>query len=191
MPVTLTDEQVLELRQRLGAAETNRQIAEAAAGVWNHPEHGDAAKKIWKTVYPDTSIPDFDLEQRVNARLDKERDEREAERKAARDREQDERISSKRRETQDRYGATDDAMKRLEDLMVERNIGDYEVAAEYMFSREPRMSDGQDAGYDSQFWNHERQDTFKEIAADPEGWGRREILKTLREGERQANNRWR
>jgi|SRR5215469_3186349 len=191
MPVTLTDEQVAELRQRLGQAETNRQIAEAASGVWNDPEFGDEAKRLWKRKYPDTSIPDFDLEQRINKRLDSEREEREAERKASRDREQDQRIAAQRKEVQDSYGFTDDAMKRLEDFMVERNVGDYEVAAEHFASRNPRMSDGQDAGYDSQFWHHERQDTFKEIAADPEEWGRKEILKTLREGEqRRPGRQW-
>lgn len=190
MPVTLTDEQVAEMRQRLSQAETNKQIAEAAAGVWNHPEHGEQAKRLWKTVYPDTSIPDYDLEQRITKRLDAERDEREKAAKDARDREADERIASKRKEIQGRYGATDDAMKRLEDLMVERNIGDYDIAAEHMFSRDPKVSDGSQE-YDSQFWAHEKQDLFKEIASDPEGWGRREILKTLREGERQTNpNRW-
>jgi hypothetical protein len=53
------------------------------------------------------------------------------------------------------------------------------------------MSDGRDGGYDSQFWHHDRQDLFKEIAADPEEWGRKEILKTLREGDRRTGpNRW-
>jgi len=191
MPVTLTDEQVTELRQRLGQAETNRQIAEAAKGVWDDPEFGDQAKALWKRKYPDTSIPDFDLEQRINKRLD-ERDKREAdERKAARDREQDERIASQRKTTQEGFGFTDDAMKRLEDFMVERNIGDYEIAAEAFSARNPRVSDGQDAGYDSQFWQHEKQDLFKEIAADPEEWGRKEILKTLREGEqRRPGRQW-
>jgi hypothetical protein len=189
MPTTLTDEQVAELRQRLTKAETDSQIAAAAAGLWNDKDYGERAKALWKEKYPDTSIPDFDLEQRLNRRLD-ERDRKEAEeRKAASDREQDDRLASQRKQTQEAYGFTDDAMSRLEQLMVDKGVGDYEVAAEYFASRNPRVSDGQDAGYDSQFWNHEKQDTFKEIATDPEAWGRREILKTLREGERRSPGR--
>jgi hypothetical protein len=191
MPVTLNDDQVAELRQRLGQAETNRQIAEAARGVWDDPDLGEAAKRLWKQKYPDTSIPDYDLEQRLRGEIQKDRDERAAADKAARDREADARVASERKAVQDRYGATDDAMTRLERLMVERNIGDYEVAAEYMFSREPRASDGRDDSYDGQYWRHDQQDLFKEIAADPEEWGRKEILKTLREGERQRpGTRW-
>lgn len=190
MPTTLTDEQIAELRQRLSQAETNKQIAEAAAGVWNHPEHGERAKALWKQVYPDSQIPEFDLEQRVNARFDKEREERAAAEKAQREREQDERIAAKRKETQENFGFTDDAMTRLEQMMVERNIGDYEVAATYMGSRNPRVSDGT-AEYDTGFWNHEKQDTFKEIASDPEAYARREIMKTLREQDRKTRGEWR
>lgn len=190
MPVTLTDEQVAELRARLGQGETNARIAEAAARLWNDPERGSRAKALWKEQFPDTDLGPWDVEQRINERLDNERRERLEAEKAARDREQDERLAQKRRETQDRFGATDDAMSRLEALMVERNIGDYDVAAEHFFSRDPRVSDGSQE-YDSQFWGHEKQDLFKEISADPEAWGRKEIMKTLREGERRTTGGWR
>ena len=189
MPVTLTDEQVAELRRRLTQAETDGQIAAASAKIWNSPERGERAKALWKEEFPDTDLGGYDVEQRLNARLDRERREREEAEKTARDRQQDERIASQRKEIQDRYGATDDAMTRLEKLMVERNIGDYEVAGEYMFSREPKVSDGQEL--DSGFWQHEKADTFKEIASDPEAWGRSEILKTLRESERRERGGWR
>lgn len=190
MPVTLTDEQVAELRQRLGQADTNQKIAEAASRLWHSPERGERAKALWKEEFPDTDLGPYDVEQRINRRLDAERKEREEAAKAARDREQDERLTSQRKATQERYGATDDAMERLERMMVERNIGDYEVASEHFFSREPRVSDGTQE-YDSQFWQHEKQDLFKEISADPEAWGRKEIMKTLRDEERRERGGWR
>jgi len=190
MPVTLTDEQVADLRARLAQAETNKQIAEAAAGVWNHPEKGNQAKALWKEVYPDSAIPEFDLEQRVNKRFEEEKRERDDREKRDRDREQDERIAAKRKETQESFGFTDDAMTRLEKLMLDRNIGDYEVAASYMASREPKVSDGE-SGYDTGFWNHQKNDQFEEIAKDPEGWGRRELLKTLRETDQRNRGGWR
>lgn len=190
MPVTLSDEQVQELRARLGQAETNAKIAEATARIWNDPERGERAKALWKEQYPDTDLGPYDVERRINQRLDQERLAREQAEKDRRDKEQDERLATKRREIKERHGATDDAIERLERMMVERNIGDYDIAAEHFFTREPRVSDGT-AEYDSQFWQHEKKDLFKEISADPEEWGRKEILKTLREQERQTNGGWR
>lgn len=190
MPVTLTDEQVAELRARLGQAETNAKIAEATAKIWNDPERGERAKALWKEQYPDTDLGPYDVERRINERLDKERLERQQAEKAAREKEQDERLAKKRSETKDRYGATDDAMERLERMMVERNIGDYDVAAEHFFTREPRVSDGTQE-YESQFWRHDQKDLFKEISEDPEAWGRKEIMKTLRDQERQERGGWR
>ena len=184
MPVTLTDEQVAELRTRLGQADTNEKIAQAASRLWNSPERGDRAKALWKEEFPDSDLGGFDTEQRINARLDREAKERADAEKAAKDRAADERVATSRKKTQEDYGFTDDAMTRLEQMMVERNIGDYEVAASYMAAREPRPSDGSNA-FDSQFWQHEKKDLFKEIAADPEEWGRNEILKTLRSQEQQ------
>jgi hypothetical protein len=40
--------------------------------------------------------------------------------------------------------------------------------------------------YDTHFWNHPKQDGFKEIAADPESWARKEILKAVVADERTA-----
>ena len=191
MPVTLTDEQVQELRARLTKADTDSKIAEASAKIWNSPERGARAKALWKEEFPDTDLKEWDVEQRINARLDGERKEREDAAKAARDRESDERLAADRQKIRDRFGATDDAIERLEKMMIDRGIGDHEVAAEFFFSREPRVSDGQDGGYDSQFWQHEKQDLFKSITADPEAWGRGEILKTLCEQERNERGGWR
>ena len=191
MPVTLTDEQVAELRTRLGISETNARIAEAAAGLWNDPDTSAEAKALWKRKYPDSDLGDaYNVEQRLNARLDRQEQDAQKREREAREKAIDEQIASKRRETQDRYRATDDAMKRLEDMMVEKNVGDYDVAAEHFFSRQPGTSNGDDSAFDSQFWHHDRSDLFKEISADPEEWGRKEILKTIREGEQRNRGGW-
>jgi len=190
MPVTLTDEQVADFRQRMAEAETNRQIAEAAAKIWNSPERGDRAKALWKEEFPDADLGSYDVEARVKAELDR-RDKVHADAdKARREREQDESMAAQRKAIQERYSATDDAMTRLEKMMVEKNVGDYEIAAEHMFSREPRVSDGGNE-YDPGFWNHQQREGFEEISRDPEGWGRREILKTLRQEERRNRGGWR
>ena len=59
-------------------------------------------------------------------------------------------------------------MTDLEQMMVERNIGDYDVAAAYLRAKavDERGSSTMDAGTTT------KQEGFKEIAADPEGWGK-------------------
>ena len=191
MPVTLTDEQVAELRTRLGISETNARIAEAAAGLWNDPDTSAEAKALWKRKYPDSDLGDaYNVEQRLNARLDRQEQDAQKREREAREKAIDEQIASKRRDAQERHRATDDAMKRLEDWMVEKNVGDYDVAAEHFFTRQPGTSNGDDSAFDSQFWHHDRSDLFKEISADPEEWGRKEILKTIREGEQRNRGGW-
>ena len=74
--------------------------------------------------------------------------------------------------------------------MIEKNIGDYDVASEHFFTRQPGTSNGDDSAFDSQFWHHEKQDLFREIAADPEEWGRKEILKAARSQGQQDRNRY-
>ena len=191
MPVTLTDEQVAELRTRLGISETNARIAEAAAGLWNDPDTSAEAKALWKRKYPDSDLGDaYNVEQRLNARLDRQEQDAQKREREAREKAIDEQIASKRRDAQERHRATDDAMKRPEEWMVEKNVRDYDVAAEHFFTRQPGTSNGDDSAFDSQFWHHDRSDLFKEISADPEEWGRKEILKTIREGEQRNRGGW-
>lgn len=173
MPLTLTDEQVAEMRAREAAAQRHKQVADMVDAIYNDPQLGIEARALIKKKFPDIPIPDYDLEQKLNARLEAEKREREDEKRKAREAELDGNVKSARQQIKEQYGFTDDAMKRLEDFMVEKNVGDYEVAAQYFASKEPQPS--QDSGYQSQFWNHHTQDTFKEIAADPEEWGRKQI----------------
>lgn len=167
MPVTLTDEQANALRAEFGRLQRNAAIGERATKIWNSPKNGDRAKQLWKDEFPEDQIEGFDLEQRITARLDAERKAREDAEKAAREKAEDERTKTQRAETQRKYGLTDDAMKRMEDEMVARNVGDYEVAATWFASREPRPAE--DPG-STHFWNHDQRDGFKEVVKDPEGW---------------------
>lgn len=184
MPVTLTDEQLAQLRTQLEAGQRAQAIAEGATQIWNDPELSDAAKALWKKKFPEGKIPEYDIEQKVMARLDKEKSDREAAEKAKRDKEADEEYSRKRKATQEKYKFTDDAMGRLEQLMTERNVGDYDVAASFFASQEPQPSDGE--GYDGQYWHHERAPEYKEIAQDPEGYARRAILQAIRNDQRRT-----
>jgi hypothetical protein len=170
MPRNLSDEEYNYLQSR-------RQVADFVESIYNDPNLNKEAKALIKRKYPNLQIPDYDIENRVNARLDAERTEREQAEMKKRQTEDDERFAKLRKKTQDDYGFTDDAMNRLEQMMIDRNIGDYEAAAALMASKEPRTSE---PTYDNTHWQHEKREGFAEIAKDPEAWGRNELLKAMR-----------
>ena len=68
-------------------------------------------------------------------------------------------------------------MKTMEKWMYDNNVGSYEVAATYHASKNPKPSEP--AGYKDPYWHHEKSDLFKEIAKDPEEWGRQQIINAI------------
>lgn len=178
MPRQLTDEEYNFLQAR-------RQVADFVESIYNDPQLNREAKALIKKKYPNLQIPDYDIEQRVEDRLSKDREERETAEQAKRRQEEDERFKKQRKATQDKYQFTDEAMTRLENMMIERNIGNYEDAAELMAAREPKPMGATD---DNHFYHFDKQDTFKEIAKDPEAWGRGEIMKAIRTDQERARN---
>ena len=173
MPREITDEEYNFLKGR-------QQVADFVETIWNDPALSGEAKRLVKKKYPQVQIPDYDIEEKVNARLDADKKEREDADNKRRTDEQDNQFKELRAKTQKEYGFTDEGMADLEKFMMERNIGDYEVAASYRASKQPKQSDADaDPGRDH-FWNHQQQDGFAEISADPEKWARKEILGAIR-----------
>lgn len=178
MPRQIEDDEYSFLQQR-------RQVADFVESIYNDPQLSKEAKALIKKKYPNLQIPDFDIETKVDARF-AERDRRESEEREAARREREEAAyKTSRQKTQQEYGFTDDAMKELEDFMIERNIGDYEVAATYKAAKMPKTTDPTQA-YDDQRWNHAQKDGFAEVAKDPEGWARKEILGAIFRDEQKA-----
>ena len=169
MPRELTDKEWEYLQNR-------RQVADFVESIYNDPTLNKEAKALIKKKYPNLQIPDFDIESKVDQRFADEHKKREDAEKAAREKEEDAKYAKMRSDVQAQYGFTDEAMKKLEDLMVEKNIGNYEVAASYMASKEPKTSE---ATYDETRWHHEKRPEWAEISKDPEAWGRSEIMKAL------------
>lgn len=171
MPKEISDDEYNFLQSK-------RQIADFVEGIYNDPQLTREAKALIKKKYPQVQIPDYDIENRVNQRIDHETKRFEdLERKRAAD-EQDKRFKELRAQTQKDYGITDEGMAELEKFMMEKHIGDYEVAASYKVSKEPKQIEA-DHGRDH-FWNHAKQEGFADISADPEGWARKEILGAIR-----------
>lgn len=163
-----------------------RQVADFVESIYNDPQLTREAKALIKKKYPNLQIPDYDIEQRVDARFQQEKREREEQQERVRKEREEKAFQERRSSTQKQYGFTDDAMKRLEQMMVDRNIGDYEVAAEYMASKEPKASAAND--YDSTRWHHEKSDGFAEISKDPEAWARTELMGAMRRDQEKMRN---
>jgi hypothetical protein len=153
--------------------------------IYNDPKLNKKAKALIKEKYPALQIPDYDIETNVERRLAKDKEEREAEKERKAREEEDARIAKMRDETQKKHSFTSEAMKKLEDLMVERNIGDYEAAALLMSSKEPKASE---PTYSSPTWDFDKRDGFAEIAKDPERWGRNEIMRAIHNDQERARN---
>src|SRR5215467_8744834 len=103
-----------------------QQVADFVETIYNDPALSKEAKRLIKKKYPDMQIPDLDIEDRFEKRLDDDKKEREEAARVAREEEQDKRYKELRGKTQKDYGLTDEGMADLEKFMLERNIGDYE-----------------------------------------------------------------
>jgi hypothetical protein len=164
----------------------DKQIAGLANEVWDDPQLGPAAKELLKRKRPGIQIPDHDIRTEMRDGFAKIEKNREEEKLAEKQAKEDEYWKGQRRKIQDEYGYTDDGMKDLEKMMMDKNIGDYEVAATYHTAKNPKASEP--SGYKDPYWNHGKSDTFKEIAKDPEEWGRSEIMKALQNDQRRNRN---
>jgi hypothetical protein len=176
MPKQIEDAEFARLQGR-------DQLASFIESIYNDPQLGREAKALIKKKYPNIQIPDYDIMSQVEQRFAADKQEREQAEQQRREREDEERFTSTRTSTQQKYGFTDEAMTDLEKFMVDNNVGSYEVAASYRASQNPKPSD---ATFDDQRWNHAKQEGFKEIAADPEAWGRTEIIKALHNDQERA-----
>ena len=96
MPRTIEDREYNFLQGR-------KQVADFVESIWNDPQLTDEAKALVKKKYPNLKIQDYDLEQRVEKRLNDDRQER-------RDTEDRKKFDELRTNTQKQYGFTDKAM---------------------------------------------------------------------------------
>ena len=135
------------------------------------------------TIAGKRGFPTSSSKTRSNSRFaqeKKERDEREA---AAKQQTQETRWKSERARVQKKFGFTDEGMQKLENFMQEKYIGDYEVAAEHIASREPKTSEVTHAEH---FWHIDRQPGFEEMAKDPEGYAFNQFVNAIRNDEKRA-----
>ena len=176
MPREISDEEYAFLQAR-------KQVADFVEPIYNHPKVGKEAKRLIKQVYPNVKIPDYDIEEQVTARLDADKKEREEAVAAAKQKADDEAWQARRADVQKRYGFTPEGMKRLEDWMVENQVGNYDTAARARAALEPPTSAPE---YDAGHWHHERTEGWGEAAKDPEAYARNAFLQAIYKDEQLA-----
>lgn len=175
MPRTISDEEYTSL---LG----HKQVAEFVGSIYDDPRLNREAKALIKKKYPHLQIQGYDTEVHVEQLLARERQAREQA-------EQKKRFEEMRENTKKKYSMTDKGLEDLEKFMVEKNVGDYDVAAEHVISKTPTPIEA--SSHQEHFWNYDKRPDFAEITKDPEKWAHGEILKTLNEQEaRQRNQRF-
>lgn len=163
------------------------QVVQFIQPIIDSPQTGPKAKALIKEVYPQVSIPDYDLRQEFNQKIEDMKKQQEDTERAKQQAAQKAEWDTQKGEVKKEYGFTEDGIKDLEKYMVENNIGSYKIAAEYRASKNPKPID---AHHHDGFWHHTKSEGFGEIAKDPEGWAHNEIYGALlRDQERMKNGR--
>lgn len=186
MPVTLTDQQAAQVRSLIEQGNRNKQSLDQIQQFWNDPKFGDRAKALWKEAYPETPIDGYDQKVEVQKVVEQFKDERKKEREEAELQQRTEKVVSQRKEVQEREKLTDDEMKRMEAMMTERDIYDYEAGALLFAAKNPRPTDAS-ADYDNHYMQYDKRPEWKELATDPEKWGFETLVKAYREDQRGRN----
>src|SRR5262245_20125023 len=134
MPKTLSDEEWAYLQRQ-------DQVARFADGLYNNPKVSNELKRLIKTAHPDVAIQDYDAQEQLKQQIEADKKERAEEKKKAKEDAEKAEWQQRRDEAKEKYHMTDDAMERLEKMMIERHIGNYDDAAELMIAREPKTSE--------------------------------------------------
>ena len=179
MPRQVSDEEYAFLQNK-------RMTADFVESIYNDPTLNKEAKRLIKRKYPNLAIPDLDMEDKIDQRLNADSVAKAKAEKDASDKRDRDAWDASRSKVKKDYGFTDDGLKDLEGWMQDHAVADHEVAASYRASKNPKTSE---PTYDSQFWHHEQADNFKEIASDPEAWARREILGAIHRDSERARGR--
>lgn len=186
MPLTLNDDQVRRIEAELAAGHRARRTEDLILPILNNPNLSARAKALLKEQYPNLDLGEYDVEVRGQAEIKKLRDELDAEKKAQKERQEDEYWAKQKQSTREKHQLTDEGMDKLEAFMKERNIGNYEDAADLMVARNPKPME---ATQHQRFWRHDRQDEFKKIVDDPEDYAFNELVKAVETDDRSRRMR--
>jgi hypothetical protein len=179
MPKQISDEEYNFLQNK-------RMTADFVESIYNDPQLNKEAKRLIKRKYPQLSIPDYDIEQKVEQRFSAEDEKKRKDAEEAQRQRDNADWNTSRNKVKKDYGFTDEGLTDLEKWMHDNAVASHEVAASYRASKNPQTSE---PTYDSQFWHHDQAPNFKEIATDPEAWGRKEILGAIHRDQERVRGR--
>ena len=185
----ITDEQAAQIKQIIEERNQLQQIVRGAQELWNDPKTSARAKALWKEKWPDADIPGFDQEQKLTGIVNDFEKKRQDEKKEAEIKEHQDRLARQRADVMQRGSYTEDGMHKLEALMKERDILDYEAGDLLFRAKNPMPSDGAADADAAHYWNYDKQPEAQEIARDPERWGFEELRKAVDADARGRSNR--
>ena len=182
---TISDQEYAHLRGR-------KQVADFVEPIYNSAELGPEARALIKKAYPNLQIEGFDLKNELKQEIAQVRNEFQEETRKRADAEDTEKFNKIRQRVQDDYKFTNEGMDKLEKLMIERNIGDYEAGALLMASKEPKAVESDSGSFvgsrGGRFWNYDKHNNFAEISKDPEKWGFNQLVEAAqRDAQRERN----
>ena len=187
---TISDEQAAQIRQLLTEGDQAKAALKGAQELWNDPTLGDQAKALWRKKWPDAVIPGYDEKQQLQSIVDAERTRIEEGKRNEQVTAEENRMRQQRAAVQKKRGYTDEAMQRMDQLMGERKIYDYEAGDLLFAAQNPTPSDGT-SDYDGHFMNYDRHPEAGAIAKDPERWGFDQLVGALnRDTEQRKRNRF-
>jgi hypothetical protein len=140
--------------------------------LFNHPEVGSQAKRLWKKITPDAKFADIDLEDKL---ADREKKLQERMDKMEED-ELNRRVEAKRKENHQmvRDAGLDPAL--VEKVMTDEKILNYDTAVKYI-----KGQNANSAPTPSLMTPITMPDNAKEIAKNPSAWARDEAFKAINE----------
>lgn len=153
--------------------------------------------ELLKDEFPDAAVPEIDaakpvldevaaLRKEMQERFEAE-DKRRSEQNEERSRRRADRAIEEGRDYLRKQGFDDDLVSKTEELMRERNIGDYEVAAAYMAKSQPSAEPLPSSAWSSHdlgtSWFHPPEDApdHKLLLKDPKAFAAQEVAKIMKE----------
>jgi hypothetical protein len=160
-------------------------------------------KRMLKTKFPDTKIPELEMVENFRERVDNKLDPIVQENKKLKERldkwetdslneKEEKALRSTLDDVQKKYGFTDDGMQKVIDRMKSKNNPDAESAAAFIKSQEPKAQTIKSSNFLPEsmnlFGSSEKSEdaSIAALHTDPRKWQDREIAKMLNEFEQEA-----
>ncbi len=173
----------MALADQLEAKEA-KELLNSLEGLYNHPQLGTEVKQILKKWRPDLEIPELELEERLKANAQKEKEELEKRLSALENRREEDEIKRKTVDEERQLIvdglATKEEIPEIKKIMAESGIGNFKTAVEYYhLSKQGAVPT-----------SHIERTSFsmpteKELFQNPKGWSQKVAYQVLNDFEKE------